>query len=122
MANTPKKEKVVNYTPEMTKAIVETYVSAPTSDTVKALAEEFGKSTRSIIAKLSREGVYKKAEYVAKNGEKPETKEAKVEKIANALGVTSDKLGGLEAATKLALNLILAALTAKETEGETETT
>ena len=119
----------VNYTPEATATIVAAYMLAPTKETVATLATEFGKTTRSIVAKLSREGVYKKAEYVAKNGAKPETKEAKVEKIAKALGVAAEKLGGLEAATKVALDLIFAAVAPKvepakadetETEGNAE--
>jgi hypothetical protein len=113
MTEKTKTVKVVNYTPEMTKVIVETYSANATKETVAALAAKFGKTTRSIVAKLSREGVYKKAEYVAKNGAKPETKEAKVEKIAKALGVAAEKLGGLEAATKVALDLIFAAVAPK---------
>ena len=116
--------KAVNYTPEMTAAIVEAYKANATKETVATLATKFGKTSRSIVAKLSREGVYKKAEYIAKNGAKPETKEAKVEKIAVALGVAAEKLGGLEAATKVALDLILAAVTPKaetpEGEGDAE--
>ena len=92
------------------------------SEAVAALAVEFGKTTRSIVAKLSREGVYKKAEYVGKTGAKPETKESKVERIAKLIGTTADKMGGLEAATKGALDLLVAALTVATTdelEGET---
>jgi hypothetical protein len=120
------KAKVVNYTPEMTAEIVETYTAEATRETVEALAAKFGKTARSIVAKLSREGVYKKAEYVGKNGEKPETKEAKVAKIAALVGVPAEKMAGLEAATKVTLDLIVAALTAKvaapvaEGEGEGE--
>ena len=123
MPKTVKTVKPVNYTVEATAAIVAAYMLEPTKETVAELAAEFGKTTRSIVAKLSREGVYKKAEYVAKNGAKPETKEAKVEKIAKALGVAAEKLGGLEAATKVALDLIFSALAAKVAvmpEGETE--
>jgi hypothetical protein len=117
-----KTEKIVNYTPEMTAAILAAYVLEPTTETVKDLAAEFGKTTRSIIAKLSREGVYKKAEYVTKQGGKPETKETKVARIAAMLGVTSDKLNGLETATKMALDLVIAGLTAKAETTEAETT
>ena len=113
----------VNYTPEATKAIVEAYKANASKETVAAMAAKFGKTTRSIVAKLSREGVYKKAEYVAKNGEKPETKEHKVDRIAVLLNVPSEKLGGLEAATKTALDLVIAGLTpkteTKATEGAT---
>ena len=114
--------KVVNYTPEATAKIVASYEANPSKETVAALAVEFGKTTRSIVAKLSREGVYKKAEYVGKTGAKPETKESKVERIAKLIGTTADKMGGLEAATKGALDLLVAALTVATTdelEGET---
>jgi hypothetical protein len=121
---TVKTVKAVNYTPEATKEIVFSYLENPTKETVTTLATKFGKTSRSIVAKLSREGVYRKAEYVAKNGEKPETKESKVERIAKAIGTTAEKMGGLEAATKNALDLILAALAKPEAsespEGETE--
>lgn len=122
MPTTTKTVKAVNYTPEATKEIVTAYTANPTKETVSALATKFGKTSRSIVAKLSREGVYKKAEYVAKNGEKPETKESKVERVAKAIGTTAEKLGGLEAATKGALDLILAALAKPEAApaGETE--
>jgi len=45
------------------------YVANPTRDTVESLAKEFGKSVRSIIAKLSREGVYVAQPKVTKTGE-----------------------------------------------------
>lgn len=106
------KTPVVNYTPEMTLRMVEDYSINPTKDTVAALAVAFGKSTKSIIAKLSREGVYKKAEYVAKSGEKPVKKDAMVETIAALIGVASEKLDGLEKAPKVALGLIHNALKA----------
>jgi len=52
-------EAVKNYTEEMVDAMVADYQANPTPDTVAALATEFNKSTRSIVAKLVREGVYK---------------------------------------------------------------
>jgi hypothetical protein len=132
MSKTVKAVKVVNYTPEMTKEIVATYSQNPTKETVESLAVQFGKTTRSIVAKLSREHVYQKAEYVTKTGNKPETKEAKVEKIAKMIGVSAERLGGLEASTKVALDLIFAAILKQslteadaednaETEGNAET-
>ena len=53
------KEKTVNYTPEQTAELVAAYVADSTEATVSAFAEKLGKTTRSIVAKLSREGVYK---------------------------------------------------------------
>ena len=58
-----------NYTDEMVASMTEQYVANPTRDTVEALAQEFGKSVRSIIAKLSREGVYVAQPKVTKSGE-----------------------------------------------------
>ena len=95
----------------MTAKIVADYKADPTKETVALLAVACGKSARSIIAKLSREGCYKAAEYVNKNGEKPEPKADMVEEIAKALGVASETLGGLDKATKAALTLIRDALT-----------
>ena len=42
-----------NYTKEQTDYIVGMYTSNPTMDTVRELADELGKSTKSIIGKLS---------------------------------------------------------------------
>ena len=53
------------YTETETKQLVETYVAKPTPETVQELAVALGKTVRSVVAKLSREGVYKKAERVA---------------------------------------------------------
>lgn len=115
-------EKVVNYTPEMTAEMLAAYTLAPTKETVAELAAKFGKTTKSVIAKLSREGVYKKAEPKAKDGGPIVKKDAMVGMIAEAINVTEDKLDGLEKAPKVALKLIFAALTAKTapaTEAET---
>lgn len=47
-----------NYTEQQTEAMVSAYILDPTRETVDKLAEELGRSTKSIIGKLSREGVY----------------------------------------------------------------
>lgn len=104
------KVKVVNYTPEQTAALVTAYKAEPTKATVEAFAKQFGKTTKSVVAKLSREGVYVKAERKAKDGSPVVSKSALVEKIAAELEVTSDKLDGLDAAPKEVLKLLLAAL------------
>ena len=49
--------KTVNYTPEQTTKMVADYQAGVTVDQI---AEALGKSVRSIVAKLSREGVYKR--------------------------------------------------------------
>ena len=58
-----------NYTDDMVASMTEQYVANPTRETVEALAQEFGKSVRSIIAKLSREGVYVAQPKVTQTGE-----------------------------------------------------
>ena len=58
-----------NYTTEQTTAMVSKYQANPTRETVEAIAHELGKNTRSVIAKLSREGVYKAQPRVTKRGE-----------------------------------------------------
>ena len=45
----------MNYTDRETQYIVSWYQHSPTMLTVENLAEELGKSTKSIIGKLSRE-------------------------------------------------------------------
>lgn len=104
--------KVVNYTPEMTAKMIADYTASPTRDTVNALAAAFGKTTKSVIAKLSRENVYVKAEYVSKTGEKPIKKDAMVEVIAGLIGCDSEKLEGLDKAPKAALILVANAIKA----------
>ena len=107
--------KNVNYTEAQTSELVAAYEAAETPEArdavVESFAEEFGKTVRSIRAKLVREGVYVKKVYKTKTGGKPETKESIVGDIAATLGVDADsKLGGLEKANKGALSLIRASL------------
>jgi hypothetical protein len=99
--------KVVNYTAEQTKSAITQY---ETGATIDAIASALGKSTRSVIAKLSREGVYKAKEYKTKTGGTVIAKETFVELIANALNVDTEKLGGLEKANKATLEIIYKAL------------
>ena len=66
-------EKTVNYTPEQTLAMVADYSAGVTVETI---AQNLGKSVRSVVAKLSREKVYVAKTYVSKTGEKPVRKDA----------------------------------------------
>lgn len=100
-------EKVVNYTPEQTLKLIEGY---QTGESVEALAKAFGKSTRSVIAKLSREGVYKAKEYVTKTGEKPVKKDETAEAIGKVLLMSEPEVDSLTKANKGALLKILQAL------------
>ncbi len=58
-----------NYTDEMVAQMTKDYTANPTRETVDSLAKTFGKTTRSIIAKLSREGVYVAQPRTTKTGE-----------------------------------------------------
>ena len=58
-----------NYTDEMVAQMTEQYEANPTRETVDGLAQTLGKTTRSIIAKLSREGIYKAQPRTTKTGE-----------------------------------------------------
>ena len=83
----------VNYTQEMVDLMKSRYSANPTRETVEELASELDKSIKSVIGKLSREGIYQKSEYLTKTGEKPITKKELVEKIAEILGgnVTNER-------------------------------
>jgi len=95
--------KNVNYTPEVTQVIVDSYETDPSMDTVRKLAEIHGKTVKSIIGKLSREGVYQKASYVTKTGAKPITKAEIVAQITDQLNLDEQAVAGLEKAPKAAL-------------------
>ena len=93
----------VNYTEEQVAVMIEKYSNNPTRETVEFLAQEMDKSIKSIIGKLSREGVYKKTEYVTNTGEKPITKVEIVENLEEKLGLPNQTLAGLEKSPKTVL-------------------
>ena len=95
--------RMSNYTEEMTTTMVQTYLADPTPETVEFLANMMERSKKSIIGKLSREGVYRREVYVSKTGEAPITKVEIVSNIAENLGVESKALAGLEKSPKAAL-------------------
>ena len=114
-------EKTPNYTEAQTSELVEAYEAAQDEESraqvVERFADEFGKTVRSIRAKLVREGVYIAKTYKGKTGEKPETKEAIVEDIARTMGVDAEsKLGGLQKANKQTLSLLRKTLLITQSE------
>ncbi len=115
------KEKTVNYTDAQAAELRAAYVAAPTKDTVAAFAGKFGKTTRSIVAKLAKMEVYKKAEYVSKTGEKPVKKDAHADAIAKVLGLSENDADSLTKANKTALVKVFSAL-ANSVPVEAETT
>jgi CRISPR/Cas system CMR subunit Cmr4 (Cas7 group RAMP superfamily) len=94
----------VKYTKELLQEITELYQSGWTA---KDLGAKFEIPERSIIAKLSSLGVYKKKEYRDKQGNPPIKKEVYVEKIANALKLDLDLAESLTKVNKVVLKLIL---------------
>ena len=97
-------DKTVNYTPEQTVQIVEQYAAGTA---VESIAEQFGKSVRSIVAKLSREGVYQKKQYVTKSGNPAVKKDTFADNIAALCGFTEAETESLTKANKTALIKIL---------------
>ena len=85
------KETNTNYSAEMTADVVARYVAG---ETVEAIATAVGKSTRSVVAKLSREGVYK-SKAKAKT-EVRVTKDELVSRIAEHIGVAEETIDSLE--------------------------
>lgn len=100
-------EKAVNYTPEMTAKMVADYASGVS---VEKIAEGLNKTVRSVVAKLSREGVYQKKEYATKTGEPVVKKDETADAIGAILGLSEGEIDSLTKANKSALRKIFAAL------------
>lgn len=99
--------KTVNYTAEQTAKMVADYESGVSVDMI---AQELGKTVRSVVAKLSREKVYKAKEYVSKTGEKPVKKDAHADAIGAILRLPENDIESLTKANKSALKAIFEAL------------
>ena len=97
----------VNYTEEQVSLMIEQYENEPTRETVENLAGELNKSIKSVIGKLSREGVYKKTVYKTKTGETPITKKELVEELASYLDISYNSIAGLEKSPKADLNTLV---------------
>ena len=110
---TTKTEKTVNYTEAQTTEIVAAF-NAVRQDTREArdkvvadLAAKFGKTTRSIVAKLSREKVYIAKEYTSKTGEAVQSKNEWADAIGKVIPTLSEnEIESLTKANKTALKKI----------------
>ena len=98
------------YTKETTEIIMREYQKSPTRETVRALSEILSLSEKSIIGKLSKEGVYRRSNYQSKTGEAPISKLELVSHISEKLAIEECKLIGLEKCPKSVLKEILNAL------------
>jgi len=99
---------IMKYDHEITEKLKVDYLGGTP---VSVLAEGLGVPERSVIAKLSSLGVYKKKEYLTKRGELPVKKEEYIERIARLLEVNSDILESLEKVNKSVLALLERRLT-----------
>jgi hypothetical protein len=99
--------KTLNYTPEQTAQIVSDYSNGVT---VESIAQNLGKSARSIVAKLSREGVYKKKVRTTKTGDVVVKKDAHADAIGAILQLPENDIESLTKANKSALKAIFEAL------------
>lgn len=93
----------MRYDKEATEKLLELFNKQTSTADMAAI---FDVSEKSIIAKLSSMGVYKKKPYVSKTGAPPVKKEEYIQKIAELLDVNIDILESLEKVNKRVLSLI----------------
>jgi len=99
--------KNINYTPEQTAQIIADYQAGLS---VEIIADNLGKTVRSIVAKLSREKVYIAKEYKTKNGLSPIKKDVHADAIGAILRLPENDIESLTKANKNALKAIFEAL------------
>ncbi len=105
----------MKYTKEITDKMMADYANEVSVDDIAA---ELDVPIRSVIAKLSSLGVYKKKQYTNKRGEVPIKKEEYIERIGALLDVNLDMLESLEKVNKSVLVMLEAAL--KEANEKTD--
>jgi len=96
-----------NYTEDQTAELVNLYKNGSTPE---ALAEQFARSVKSVVAKLSREGVY-----IPKSDPKSQkatrtTKATLITKLEQEAQLEAGSLATLEKASKEALELLVSKL------------
>lgn len=99
----------MKYTQEITKHLIDQYNQGVEVAQIAAMMTlQHGEPIpeRSIIAKLSSLGVYKKKQYVTKRGELPIKKEEHIARIAKLLDVNAEILESLEKVNKSVLQLL----------------
>lgn len=105
--------KTVNYTAEQEAVMAKMAADAGgvlTSEQAAMLAEDFGKTLKSVVAKLSRMGVYQKKVYTTKTGEAVVKKDSLADRLAEICGLTEAEATSLEKANKAALAKIVGKL------------
>ena len=99
------KTTTTNYTPEQTQQLVTGYQAGTP---VEQLAQALGKTTRSVVAKLAREGVYQPK--TAAKGVQRVKKSDLVDQLAVACGVAPEVFESLEKANHDVLEALVAAV------------
>lgn len=97
----------MKYTKEITDKMMADYANEVSVDDIAA---ELDVPVRSVIAKLSSLGVYKKKQYTNKRGEVPTKKEEYIQRIGALLDVNLDMIESLEKVNKSVLVMLEAAL------------
>ena len=97
------KSVAVNYTEDQSAKMIADYQSGVT---VEMIAQELGKSARSVIAKLSREKVYVAKVAASKTGEAVIKKDQVADAIALLVGLSEPEAESLTKANKTALKKI----------------
>lgn len=98
---------VIKYDKETTEKLIKDYEAGATP---AELARALDVSPRSVIAKLSTLGIYKKKRYLTKRGEVPVKKEEYIARISALLDVNQELLESLEKVNKNVLVLLVNAL------------
>jgi hypothetical protein len=93
------------YTTQETEEILATWKASPTQETVNNLAAKYNTTRRSIIAKLSYNGVYIKPVYISKSGEVPVSKSELVQELAELF--TANELEQLIKLNKVTIKKII---------------
>lgn len=100
---------IMSYSISDRDLLVAEYTAIPTQDTVNKMVILLEKSKRSIVGKLSKEGIYRREVYRTKRGAIPVTKAELVIQISDIQGL--ELLEGLEKAPKQVLETLLKSLT-----------
>lgn len=95
------------YTQEIIDRIRREYLESPSLETARRLADEIGVTERSIVAKLSAMGIYKRKTYTTKMGGPPIKKDVYIDRISKLLDIDVCLLDSLEKVTKQALILMV---------------
>lgn len=107
--------RLTGFTPEQSFRVRNFYEQNiavyPAEKLIASLAKELGRSEKSILSKLVREGLYKAKPYETKRGEKPVKKSAHAETLAAMIGLTEPAdIRGLARANKFTLEKLIETL------------